>query len=176
MNSSIVIADRELLTTLDRRVTHLALVKERYQNIRANVLYARLDPIGRGRIQISAELPLIYGAAPSSRRSISLLTKKTAIIRDILVSLNWKLHAFSTRCRYIATPQPEPVTMIRSTLTAGTTTTAAAEGRDFHRVEQKECARGNRMRLVIAAAVRLRPSRSLQTPHQGTRSLTGPAP
>jgi hypothetical protein len=30
------------------------------QNIRANVLYARLDPKGRGRMQISAELPLIY--------------------------------------------------------------------------------------------------------------------
>jgi hypothetical protein len=27
---------------------------------RANVLYSRLDPKGRGRIQISAELPLIY--------------------------------------------------------------------------------------------------------------------
>jgi hypothetical protein len=25
-----------------------------------NILYARLDPKGRGRIQISAELPLIY--------------------------------------------------------------------------------------------------------------------
>ena len=52
--------DKELLARLDRGVTHLALVKQRYQNIRANVLYARLDPKGRGRIQISAELPLIY--------------------------------------------------------------------------------------------------------------------
>jgi hypothetical protein len=60
MNSSTAIADREKLATLDRRVTHLALVKHRYQNIRANILYARLDPKGRGRIQISAELPLIY--------------------------------------------------------------------------------------------------------------------
>jgi hypothetical protein len=59
-NSAAAIADRELLATLDRRVTHLALVKERYQNIRANVLYARLDSKGRGRIQISAELPLMY--------------------------------------------------------------------------------------------------------------------
>jgi hypothetical protein len=54
------IADRARLETLDRRETHLALVKSRYQNIRANVLYARLDPRGRGRIQISAELPLLY--------------------------------------------------------------------------------------------------------------------
>jgi hypothetical protein len=54
------IADRERLNTLDRRVTHLALVRYHYQNIRANVLYRRLDPRGRGRIQISAELPLIY--------------------------------------------------------------------------------------------------------------------
>jgi len=53
-------ADRERLALLDRRETHLALVKERYQNIRANVLYAHLDPRGRGRMQISAELPLVY--------------------------------------------------------------------------------------------------------------------
>jgi hypothetical protein len=54
------IADREKLSNLDRRVTHLALVKHHYQNIRANILYARLDPKGRGRTQISAELPIIY--------------------------------------------------------------------------------------------------------------------
>jgi hypothetical protein len=53
-------ADRARLETLDRRETHLALVKAHYQNIRANVLYARLDLRGRGRIQISAELPLLY--------------------------------------------------------------------------------------------------------------------
>jgi hypothetical protein len=58
--------DRERLTTLDRRETHLALVKDRYQNIRANVLYAHLDPRGRGRIQIAAELPLLY---PIGRRA-----------------------------------------------------------------------------------------------------------
>lgn len=58
--SSAAIADRERLHTLDRRVTHLALVRYHYQNIRANVLYSRLDPRGRGRIQISAELPLIF--------------------------------------------------------------------------------------------------------------------
>ena len=60
LNSAAASADRELLSNLDRRVTHLAFVKDRYQNIRANVLYARLDPKGRGRIQIAAELPLIY--------------------------------------------------------------------------------------------------------------------
>src|ERR1700722_5829561 len=53
-------ADRARLETLDHRETHLALVKERYQNIRANVLYARLDPRGRGRMQIAAELPIMY--------------------------------------------------------------------------------------------------------------------
>jgi hypothetical protein len=66
VNTPAAVADRERLATLDRRVTHLALVKQRYPNIRANVLYARLDPKGRGRIQISAELPLIYA---SGRRS-----------------------------------------------------------------------------------------------------------
>jgi hypothetical protein len=58
--SSAAIADRERLAALDRRITHLALVRYRYENIRANVLYASLDPKGRGRIQITAELPLIY--------------------------------------------------------------------------------------------------------------------
>jgi hypothetical protein len=53
-------ADRARLLTLRRGESHLALVRDRYQNIRANVLYARLDPRGRGRIQISAELPLMY--------------------------------------------------------------------------------------------------------------------
>jgi hypothetical protein len=48
------------LSALDRRETHLALVKDRYPNIRANVLYSRLDARGRGRVQISAELPILY--------------------------------------------------------------------------------------------------------------------
>jgi hypothetical protein len=60
VNSPTAIADRERLAALDRRVTHLAWVKDRYENIRANVLYSRLDTKGRGRIQISAELPLMY--------------------------------------------------------------------------------------------------------------------
>jgi hypothetical protein len=60
IHSAAAAADRERLATLDRRITHLALVRYHYQNIRANILYARLDPKGRGRIQISAELPLIY--------------------------------------------------------------------------------------------------------------------
>jgi hypothetical protein len=60
LNGPLAIADRETLRNLDRRVTHLALVKDRYPNIRANVLYSRLDPRGRGRIQIAAELPLMY--------------------------------------------------------------------------------------------------------------------
>jgi hypothetical protein len=53
-------ADRARLLTLGPRESHLALVRDRYQNIRANILYARLDRRGRGRIQTSAELPLIY--------------------------------------------------------------------------------------------------------------------
>jgi hypothetical protein len=60
LESPAAIADSETLAKLDRRVTHLALVKDRYPNIRANVLYARLDSKGRGRIQIAAELPLMY--------------------------------------------------------------------------------------------------------------------
>jgi hypothetical protein len=60
ITSTAAITDRERLASLDRRITHLALVRYRYENIRANILYARLDPKGRGRIQISAELPIIY--------------------------------------------------------------------------------------------------------------------
>jgi hypothetical protein len=60
LNSPAAIADQERLLNLDRRITHLGLVKEHYPNIRANVLYSRLDPKGRGRIQIAAELPLLY--------------------------------------------------------------------------------------------------------------------
>jgi hypothetical protein len=60
------IADRTRLAALPRRETHLALVKAHYQNIRANVLYAHLDPRGRGRVQVTAELPLIY---PKGRRT-----------------------------------------------------------------------------------------------------------
>jgi hypothetical protein len=66
-NSPAAAADRERLLNLERHVTHLALVKARYQNTRANILYTRLDPKGRGRIQISAELPLIY---PTGRRTV----------------------------------------------------------------------------------------------------------
>lgn len=53
-------ADRAALHTLDPRETHVALVKERYQNTRANVVNTRLDARGRGRIQIAAELPILY--------------------------------------------------------------------------------------------------------------------
>jgi hypothetical protein len=52
--------DRARLAALGRRDMYLALAKERYENIRANVLYTHLDPRGRGRIQIAAELPLLY--------------------------------------------------------------------------------------------------------------------
>ena len=57
------IADRARLAALPRRETHLALVKAHYQNIRANVLYAHLDPRGRGRVQVTAELPLLFPKA-----------------------------------------------------------------------------------------------------------------
>lgn len=52
--------DRALLQSLDPRETHLALVKARYQNTRANIVNARLDARGRGRIQVRAELPILY--------------------------------------------------------------------------------------------------------------------
>jgi hypothetical protein len=39
-----------------------ALVKERYANVRANVRYEGLDARGRGRVQVAAELPLLYAS------------------------------------------------------------------------------------------------------------------
>ena len=53
-------ADRARLRALPRNERYLALAREHYENIRANVLYARLDAKGRGRVQLSAELPLMY--------------------------------------------------------------------------------------------------------------------
>lgn len=53
-------ADRARLQSLDPRETYLALVMQRYRNLRANVFYARLDARGRGRVQIAAELPILY--------------------------------------------------------------------------------------------------------------------
>ena len=54
------IDDRASLDSLGARETHLAFVKERYQNVRANIVYSRLDARGRGRVQIAAELPILY--------------------------------------------------------------------------------------------------------------------
>ena len=52
--------DRTRLQRLTERETHLALVKERYTNVRANVWFNGLDARNRGRVQVSAELPLLY--------------------------------------------------------------------------------------------------------------------
>ncbi len=52
--------DRARLASLSPGETHLALVQEHYTNIRANVVYDRLDARGRGRVQVVAELPLLY--------------------------------------------------------------------------------------------------------------------
>lgn len=51
--------DRARLASLTPRETHLALVREHYENVRANVAYRRLDKRGRGRVQVPAELPLL---------------------------------------------------------------------------------------------------------------------
>lgn len=55
-----IVEDRARLQRLPERETHLALVKERYTNVRANVWFHGLDARNRGRVQISAELPLLY--------------------------------------------------------------------------------------------------------------------
>jgi hypothetical protein len=53
-------ADRARLASLDPRETELALVRDHYDNVRANVAYHRLDRRGRGRVQIRAELPIVF--------------------------------------------------------------------------------------------------------------------
>jgi hypothetical protein len=55
-----VAEDQARLQRLTERETHLALVKERYTNVRANVWFNGLDARNRGRVQVSAELPLLY--------------------------------------------------------------------------------------------------------------------
>lgn len=52
--------DRAMIASLSPSELHLAFVKEHYTNIRANIVYDRLDARGRGRVQVVAELPLLY--------------------------------------------------------------------------------------------------------------------
>ena len=52
--------DRDALARIARTDDYVALVTAHYENIRANVVYERLDKRGRGRIQLPAELPLLY--------------------------------------------------------------------------------------------------------------------
>jgi hypothetical protein len=53
-------SDRARLASLKREEKFLALTRPHYDNIRANIVYSRLDARGRGRVQMAAELPLIY--------------------------------------------------------------------------------------------------------------------
>lgn len=52
--------DLARLKRLPASETHLALVKEHYANVRANVWFHGLDARSRGRVLVSAELPLLY--------------------------------------------------------------------------------------------------------------------
>jgi hypothetical protein len=56
----LAVDDRQRVLQLPARETHLALVKEHYTNIRANVWFHGLDSRNRGRVMIAAELPLLY--------------------------------------------------------------------------------------------------------------------
>jgi hypothetical protein len=48
------------ISLANRRTTHLGLVRCRDENIRANILFGRLNAKGRSRVRISAELPIVY--------------------------------------------------------------------------------------------------------------------
>jgi hypothetical protein len=52
--------DLARLKRLPASETHLGLVKEHYANVRANVWFHGLDARSRGRVLVSAELPLLY--------------------------------------------------------------------------------------------------------------------
>jgi hypothetical protein len=65
-------SDLARLSSLPRSEKHLALVRDYYENTRANVVYDGLDRRGRGRIQVAAEIPILYparraGAVPTVR-------------------------------------------------------------------------------------------------------------
>lgn len=53
-------ADRARLSGLGRQERYLAIARAHYDNVRANIVYSTLDRRGRGRVQIAAELPLLY--------------------------------------------------------------------------------------------------------------------
>ena len=55
-----VAEDLARLQRLTERETHLALEKVRYSNVRANFWFNGLDARNRSRVQVSAELPLLY--------------------------------------------------------------------------------------------------------------------
>ena len=62
MDGPTAATDRARLDTLRPNEKYLAVTKAHYDNIRANITYARLDARGRGRVQLAAELPLLYTA------------------------------------------------------------------------------------------------------------------
>jgi hypothetical protein len=65
-------ADLARISNLPQSEKHLALVRDYYENIRANLVYDGLDRRGRGRVQVSAEIPILYPA----RRPCSAPTVK----------------------------------------------------------------------------------------------------
>jgi len=60
------VADRARLAALPAGIGHLALVRDHYENVRANVVYDGFDPRGRRRVQVAAELPLLYAVRPAA--------------------------------------------------------------------------------------------------------------
>lgn len=58
-------ADRDLARLRACRDRWLAFVEPHYANVRANVWFDGLDARGRGRVQVAAELPLLYAQGRS---------------------------------------------------------------------------------------------------------------
>jgi hypothetical protein len=59
-------ADRDLARLRACRDRWLAVVEPHYANVRANVWFDGLDARGRGRVQVAAELPLLYARGRSA--------------------------------------------------------------------------------------------------------------
>lgn len=66
-------------------------VKERYENVRANVWYAALDTRGRGRVQIAAGLPIVFAPGRSDGGPRSRIRSPTSHREDVAATTMGRL-------------------------------------------------------------------------------------
>jgi len=80
-------------------------VKEHYTNIRANVWFHGLDARSRGRVMVSAELPLLYplGRSKDLPRSATRTRRRAAHPQPTTAPAGSRSNPFSTRSPSTAT-------------------------------------------------------------------------